>query len=95
MWKNSLKNVESDNKKFYMKPYLIFLTAKRYLLSEKASYVEGIEEQFYGSSYSCRSIHGDINLMALISDPFILSSVFTFCRVHDFPCLSVGVHTWM
>jgi hypothetical protein len=58
-------------------------------------YVEGTEEQFYGSSYSCRSIHGEIHLMALISDPFILSSVFTLCRMPDFPFLSVGVHTGM
>jgi len=25
MWKNSLKNVESDNNKFFTKPYSIFL----------------------------------------------------------------------
>jgi len=34
MWKNSLKNVESDNYKIFTKPYQIFFTAKRYLLSE-------------------------------------------------------------
>ena len=34
MWKNSLKNVESDNNKIYMKPYSIFFTAKGYLLYE-------------------------------------------------------------
>jgi len=33
MWKNSLKNVESDNKILY-ETLLDFLTAKRYLLSE-------------------------------------------------------------
>jgi len=33
MWKNSLTNVESDKNKFYTKPYSIFFTAKRYLLS--------------------------------------------------------------
>jgi len=32
MWKNSLKNVESD--KFYTKTYSIFFTAKWYILSE-------------------------------------------------------------
>ena len=33
MWKNSLKNVESDNKILY-ENLLDFFTAKRYLLSE-------------------------------------------------------------
>ena len=34
MWKNSLKNVESDNNEIFIKPYSIFFTAKWYLLSE-------------------------------------------------------------
>ena len=34
MWKNSLKNVESDNNEIYMEPFSIFFTAKQYLLSE-------------------------------------------------------------
>ena len=34
MWKNSLKNVESDNNKIYFQTLLDFFTAKRYLLSE-------------------------------------------------------------
>ena len=34
MWKNSLKNVNPITIKFYTKPYSIFFTAKRYLLSE-------------------------------------------------------------
>jgi len=28
MWKNSLKNVESDDNKFYTKPYSIFYSEK-------------------------------------------------------------------
>jgi len=31
MWKNSLKNVESDNNKFYNKPYSIFLHSETVL----------------------------------------------------------------
>jgi len=38
MWKNSLKNVESDNK-FLYETLLDFFTAKRYLLSEKVFYI--------------------------------------------------------
>jgi len=34
MWKNSLKNVESDNNKILYKTLLDFFTAKQYLLSE-------------------------------------------------------------
>jgi len=34
MWKNSLKNVESDNIKILYETLLDFFTAKRYLLSE-------------------------------------------------------------
>ena len=34
MWKNSLKNVESDNNIILYKTLLDFFTAKRYLLSE-------------------------------------------------------------
>ena len=34
MWKNSLKNVESDNNKILYESLLDFFTAKRYLLSE-------------------------------------------------------------
>jgi len=35
MWKNSLKNVESDNNKiFYENLFDFFFTEKRYLLSE-------------------------------------------------------------
>ena len=35
MWKNSLKNVESDNNKILYETLLeFFFTAKRYLLSE-------------------------------------------------------------
>jgi len=34
MWKNSVKNVESDNNKILYKPYSIFFTVKRYLLSK-------------------------------------------------------------
>jgi len=34
MWKNSLKNVESDKDKILYKTLLNFFTAKRYLLSE-------------------------------------------------------------
>ena len=33
MWKNSLKNVESDNNKILYETLLDFFTAKRYLLS--------------------------------------------------------------
>ena len=39
MWKNSLKNVESDNNKILYETLLdFFFTAKRYVLSEYASY---------------------------------------------------------
>jgi len=34
MWKNSLRNVDSDNNNFFRKPYSFFFTAKRFLLSE-------------------------------------------------------------
>jgi len=34
MWKNSLKNVESDNNKILYQILLDFFTAKRYLLTE-------------------------------------------------------------
>jgi len=34
MWKNSLKNVESDNNKILYEILIDFFTAKRYLLSE-------------------------------------------------------------
>ena len=34
MWKNSLKNVESDKNKILYEILLDFFTAKRYLLSE-------------------------------------------------------------
>jgi len=34
MWKNSLKNVESDNNKILYESILDFFKAKRYLLSE-------------------------------------------------------------
>jgi len=34
VWKNSMKNVESDNNKILYETLLDFLTAKRYLLSE-------------------------------------------------------------
>ena len=34
MWKNSLKNAESDNNKILYETLLEFFTAKRYLLSE-------------------------------------------------------------
>ena len=34
MWKNSLKNVESDNNKVLYETLLDFFTAKRHLLSE-------------------------------------------------------------
>jgi len=34
MWKNSLKNVESDNSNMLYKTLFDFFTAKRYLLSE-------------------------------------------------------------
>ena len=34
MWKNNLKNVESDNNKILYETLLDILTAKRYLLSE-------------------------------------------------------------
>jgi len=34
MWKNSLKNVESDNNKILYETLLDFFTVKRYLLSE-------------------------------------------------------------
>jgi len=38
MWKNSLKNVESDNNKILYETLLdCFFTAKRYLLSEQVS----------------------------------------------------------
>ena len=40
MWKNSLKNVESDNNKILHETlFVYFFTAKRYLLSEQASYI--------------------------------------------------------
>jgi len=34
MWKNSLKNVKSDNNKILYETLFDFCTAKRYLLSE-------------------------------------------------------------
>ena len=34
MWKNSLKNAESDNNKILYETLFEFLTAKRHLLSE-------------------------------------------------------------
>ena len=34
MWKNSLKNAESDNNKVLYETLLDFFTARRYLLSE-------------------------------------------------------------
>jgi len=34
MWKNSLKNVKSDNNKMFYETSLDFFTLKRYLLSE-------------------------------------------------------------
>ena len=34
MWKNSLKNVESDNNKFFYENLIDFSTTKWYLLSE-------------------------------------------------------------
>jgi len=34
MWKNSMKDVESDNNKILYETLLDFFTAKRYLLSE-------------------------------------------------------------
>jgi len=34
MWKNSLKNVESDNKILYETLLFFYFTAKQYLLSE-------------------------------------------------------------
>ena len=34
MWKNSLKNVESDNNNILYETLIDFFTAKRYLLSE-------------------------------------------------------------
>ena len=34
MWKNSLKNIESDNNKILCETLLDFFTAKQYLLSE-------------------------------------------------------------
>ena len=38
MWKNTLKNVESDNNKILYETLLdFFFTAKRYLVSEQAS----------------------------------------------------------
>ena len=37
-WKNSLKNAESDNNKILYETLIDFFTAKRYLLSEQASY---------------------------------------------------------
>ena len=42
IWKNNLKNVESDNNKILYVALLDFLTAKRYLLSEEALYIAGI-----------------------------------------------------
>ena len=39
MWKNSLKNVESDNNKILYETLLDFFTAKRHLLSEQDSYL--------------------------------------------------------
>jgi len=40
MWKNSLKNVESDNNKIFYGTLLdSIFTVKRYLLSEQASYI--------------------------------------------------------
>jgi len=38
MWKNSLKNVDSDNNKILYETLPYFFSAKRYLLSEYASY---------------------------------------------------------
>jgi len=37
MWKNSLKNVKSDNNKILYETLHGFFTAKRYLISEKVS----------------------------------------------------------
>jgi len=45
MWKNSLKNVESDNNKILYETLLDFFTAKRYLLSEQASYIQDLKLQ--------------------------------------------------
>ena len=41
IWKNSLKNVESDNNKILYETLIdfFFCTAKLYLLSEQASYM--------------------------------------------------------
>ena len=38
VWRNILKNVDSDNNKISYETLLDFFTAKRYLLSEWASY---------------------------------------------------------
>jgi len=38
MWKNCLKNIESDNNKILYETLLDFFTAKWYLLSEQTSY---------------------------------------------------------
>jgi len=38
MWKSSLKNIESDKIKILYETLVDFFTAKRYLLSEQASY---------------------------------------------------------
>ena len=38
MWKNSLKNVESDDNKILYETLLDYFTVKQYLLSEQASY---------------------------------------------------------
>jgi len=38
MWKNSLKNVESDDNKILYENLLDYFTVKQYLLSEQASY---------------------------------------------------------
>ena len=44
MWKNSLKNVESDNNKILYETLLDFFTAKWYLLSELTLYFNSKEK---------------------------------------------------
>jgi len=40
MWKNSLKNVESDNNKIIYETLLDFFTAKRYFLNKPRNFTE-------------------------------------------------------
>jgi len=46
MWKNSLKNVESDKNKILYETLIDFFITKRYLVSEQVSYLEKLLRKF-------------------------------------------------